>query len=1338
MQNVTFFLQKNRGIKIRCTLPFYWQPSNSNSLSSVVEFPSLQRIFSVIDDNSNTYPDNRFRLGLSFTANDSYTGINFNGQYDVDHRSVFLMDDVELVEDNFSAGDDLFSAICNQVWTLGGDSFCMLSDVEIKYDWYKVDENGEIIEPPLLTYTELNGTLSGPNTFDVAPGTTTTYRLVRTIQSTSGPTTLLDFCETLPDGSEVCHDSDDIVVFVANGAPNAIFTATEGNCGVYQLTADPSTENMTHSWSLVMNGMPPQLFSNLYQPNELILGNGDFTIIHNVTNVCGTSTFEIEVLDVDCDNCPTPMAGFTYVQDCSAGTVTLTASSLEGTHSWDTDGDGIDDFSGPIVILPIADPTVPFTATVTHIVIEDICGESNAITVVIDDLEACEESFACPCEGENAVNIDAGAGTSIFETALAPLITATGAGNILNTNDRCIAIQGRLLIPDESLAGGFVDLSFFPGEVRMQPGAEIVIQENATVQFRTSGPTGNPAILNGCDELWQSITIEEKGQLSVSGLQIEDAQYAIHPLGGSVLDLNGNVFQENFIGIYHDDYYFTLLGCRGNTFDGSGALLPPFSAAPVGPVTVQTEPYAGMYLQFGSTFAPLASIGSAGDPNVFSNLRTGIYAGGTIDLMLTNNRFEGIQLSNTVAYPFEGQALVVDGEVGASLQLDGTVNGFALAFENCRRGIRTINTDTEIHHTGMQCNAVGIQVEDSKSQVHIHNNNLALPGGGIGINLLQNNAATDLLIEWNDITIETPIGGPFPVTGGKGIAIEEANARPQEFLAEVSYNTINVNTGVNGGGIFGDDPRYRGAGIFLNSVNNMDVEYNRDIYCNSTDDIGILVQNGEDLLFLDNHVFGQSGSIGTGILAEATQDVTYSCNAVLYLKHGMEFGAGSAMGSTIVQNNFQAPMTNGLVYRNMLDNMGAQPHRENEWSGTQGNYLGSAALNEGSNFLSIQNQFFTVTNSFLPPSVLLSNFPGQEGLWFFVDNQNPNPLPPCSLEGLPLSGDEGVYNKIADGTAISGMYMLPRQWMSQRALYKTLINETGSAPLSSELQSFLANASAGLLGGYHEVANEYPTTLEFDDLSTWRNNWQNKRTKLGELATMRDELLGESPSAYSWEDHDNLQSSLAILTTDLQTQWQNNEATKNQERSAILSQNATLAIELTAQQNEKDLSDILLTTVLADNLNWTSTQQQTLLTIGNQCPLEGGEVVYTARSVYQLIDPTYEFSNNCVGSTLLQGQEASGNVFQESLQNFKRNDVAHRSEFSIYPNPATDELILNYTKATRLEVFDAIGVLVKKVQLDKDSRQCALDVSKLAPGIYYLSLKLEDGSSQTEKVVITH
>jgi hypothetical protein len=70
-----------------------------------------------------------------------------------------------------------------------------------------------------------------------------------------------------------------------------------------------------------------------------------------------------------------------------------------------------------------------------------------------------------------------------------------------------------------------------------------------------------------------------------------------------------------------------------------------------------------------------------------------------------------------------------------------------------------------------------------------------------------------------------------------------------------------------------------------------------------------------------------------------------------------------------------------------------------------------------------------------------------------------------------------------------------------------------------------------------------------------------------------------------------------------------------------------------------------------------------------------------------------------------------------------------------YPNPVSDKLLVNsYAKVKEVSVKNASGVNVLQQQKISDN---GIDVSRLVPGIYLVTLTLFDGTISTHKVAVT-
>jgi hypothetical protein len=85
------------------------------------------------------------------------------------------------------------------------------------------------------------------------------------------------------------------------------------------------------------------------------------------------------------------------------------------------------------------------------------------------------------------------------------------------------------------------------------------------------------------------------------------------------------------------------------------------------------------------------------------------------------------------------------------------------------------------------------------------------------------------------------------------------------------------------------------------------------------------------------------------------------------------------------------------------------------------------------------------------------------------------------------------------------------------------------------------------------------------------------------------------------------------------------------------------------------------------------------------------------------------------------------------IQSVKFDGV--RTDLSIYPNPVTDKLLIsNYSKVKEVTLNNTSGTaLFQGGNMSSDG----IDVSKLLPGIYIVTLTLLDGTISTHKVAVT-
>jgi len=127
----------------------------------------------------------------------------------------------------------------------------------------------------------------------------------------------------------------------------------------------------------------------------------------------------------------------------------------------------------------------------------------------------------------------------------------------------------------------------------------------------------------------------------------------------------------------------------------------------------------------------------------------------------------------------------------------------------------------------------------------------------------------------------------------------------------------------------------------------------------------------------------------------------------------------------------------------------------------------------------------------------------------------------------------------------------------------------------------------------------------------------------------------------------------------------------------------------------------------------------------------------------QIGTPTAGVAENWVASNPSSGQGTHPSLNYCYTPNFSGiNSIKNSSEsFSVYPNPTTDAITIDVTKTTQCSdnsytVYGVDGkvVLTKKLGSISDRYQERVDLSSVAPGLYFIELSL-DGAKSTKKII---
>jgi Secretion system C-terminal sorting domain len=140
----------------------------------------------------------------------------------------------------------------------------------------------------------------------------------------------------------------------------------------------------------------------------------------------------------------------------------------------------------------------------------------------------------------------------------------------------------------------------------------------------------------------------------------------------------------------------------------------------------------------------------------------------------------------------------------------------------------------------------------------------------------------------------------------------------------------------------------------------------------------------------------------------------------------------------------------------------------------------------------------------------------------------------------------------------------------------------------------------------------------------------------------------------------------------------------------------------------------------------SSEQKAVIKAIAYQCPSQGGNAVFSARSLYAMVEKV-----NFDDLALCNAK----NVQTEPVAalKIKRNDP-----FKISPNPATDVLSVSQSseKAASGEwlIFDTAGKLLLSKKVSENDIETTLNIQGLSEGIYFVSFSVNGQKRFTQKL----
>jgi hypothetical protein len=739
------------------------------------------------------------------------------------------------------------------------------------------------------------------------------------------------------------------------------------------------------------------------------------------------------------------------------------------------------------------------------------------------------------------------------------------------------------------------------------------------------------------------------------------------------------------------------LSVRSSSFKGINTLYPATSFVNQTDIFNNSQPYCGIILRNNSNLTTSYEMLN----NRFDHLENGMIVMNS-EMDIWSNKFSNITNKYPASNQIKGTGIYVLGKGITKFQYKGSDNPSAPDMQNCDYGIITDRADAELKDVYMTAmNRTGLLVKNSlmnkvsftSSYIDSKYNavslfNTSFSNVGIKENIL---SVTDGTSPGSSVVSNVNnnfMAGNYP----EGVLVESntLTANGDAVGIRSSFNTF---TSIESN-IIRTQSKSKGDGVVLEN------DFGTVVSCNQ------FIQNGSTE---DNKA--------AGIFNKTAAFSFIQCNEMNDFPKGMEF-FGPNLDDIIKGNEFNNHYV-GLLYDHEAVT-GEQKWNGNTWNNT---YAWYGAAHTSLNDKLIQQSEYRVDSGNFPThgtTVFTANISAD---WFIINSQNYSFH--CSPESSCLFGAPQIFGSapnrdslnlaISNDSLHSSVYPGSYAWMAKRQLYSSFLHWPGSLQEHADYQSFYNTYTNQSVGKFASIENKIrfggaPTYSQMQNMASYRASQANMVRLLDSLENMTVPNLPAISQAYNYlnttkQNADQIIQGIYLSRdTVLQTQQ---------------SENTAINTSYIYESNQKTANNLLFKVLALGITNLDSTEISQLEDIAEQCPLEGGEGVYTARSILvQIGEYDYNDRDLC-------------EIVEE--REIKTKDLGLNSGF--FPNPASNEitLIIPANKVCqRVSISNSLGqvLLIEKSPLNGHS----MDLSGFANGIYFLEFDFVD-STESQKLI---
>jgi hypothetical protein len=877
-----------------------------------------------------------------------------------------------------------------------------------------------------------------------------------------------------------------------------------------------------------------------------------------------------------------------------------------------------------------------------------------------------------------------------------------------------ILVRGNVVL-DQGTSGNIYNID------GSTPSEFIVLDRNASITV----PNGmnlvvNNAFIRGCVNKWESIVVENGAGLDIRRTKIEDGRKAIVARDRAFITSFANDFTDNVIS-YYTDYSSqvqnvnTFIG--GCNFTGTGQLKPDNGIIPDNEIPtsgIEIHNTIGLFVGF------LVGNNGAFKLSRFENLSDGIDA---LHSIVSVNFGQFKNMMPTTNYSGIG---ILSSGFGSSLYYNGWTNSVT-NFENCEVGIASVNAlDMIIERAStLNVNYSGISVAFASPNSSIQLLNNQIIGSKLGIRSL-----------WNSM-------GFGQISDNYILSYANDGDASNSYALKANEAFFSGNWQIRKNRLLGE---YGRGAISFNRGNNTTIAENKIVGSDFFDAKATAFGGTTNSTIRCNDISSSQNGLTAGLYLSTGGGNVISCNNIENVSRGFDF-LGMNDNTDLKGNSLNS--TNFGLQIQESSYIGVQDHRGNLFNGPFFNPNGDGATHLSNDLNIIALSEFNV-NSNLNPS--FCPFPnGCGGNWFIEDPNNSNPFQcntndpfgTCPLGigvGFQSPNEGGLNARLMSGNArdFSNPNIL---WTGQKQLYESLVNNRDLLANSRGFSSFVREQSQKPIGKYFAIQNNVRELVKRTQemTNTVGVKAEENRRTVKEVNTVFEKYVETKDKT----EKKQLEKQIKLLNQKIAVNHTYNlaklaaaESAKNRDIDQLIAENERLEARIQVEKNTKAVNRIMLEAYKGREAKLSEEQIRILEPIANQCPIDGGEAVYEARSLLGFVENLYyDDARLCPEiNSANSGSNAENQALKTAVPTSKS------LTFNVSPNPAKDVLdVVFSTKIGEntegsLKIINAYGAIVLSQKVVNNS-QNHLDISTLTSGIYLIRLEV-GGTSQVQKITI--